>query len=162
MTLESTIVPRRSAMNLVRVRYKSYERNLPSSSNKLLPSLLPTVDVQSSVSAAPDTVTHKVCDQIVDVRPDGSPVVAVWTTGSLRTELQAAGKRLEGIWQGQQSPIQPVVDPNHITVAAKRTEAATVEGVFGEMETAMMLDLGSSIPPIWKDVLPHFHGVMKV
>ena len=70
-------------MNLVRVRYKSYERKLPSSSNKSFPSLLLTVDVQNGVSAATDTVTNKVSAQIVDIRPKGissAGSVANWVT----------------------------------------------------------------------------------
>ena len=152
------MVPWRSAMNLVTVRYNSYERKLPSSPNKLLPSLLMTVDVHSSVSAATDTVTHKVSAQIVDVRPEG--IASVGSVANWVTSYRIAGSKetIGGICQGQQSPLEPEVDPNCIIVAVIRTEVATVKWVFGEMETAMMLDSGSSISPIQKDVVSHVHG----
>ena len=89
-------------------------------------------------------------------------MLAVWPAGSLRMGLQAAGKRSGGVCKGQQSPLQPAVDPNYITVVAIRKEAATVKGVFGELETAMMLDSGSSISLIQKDVLSHVSGVTRV
>lgn len=61
----------------------------------------------------------------------GSAVLAVWPPGSLYTELQAAGKQFGGVCQGQQSPFQPTVGLNCITVAALRAEAATIckEGI---------------------------------
>jgi len=97
-----------------------------------------------------------------DLRRQAPSMLAVWPAGSLRTGLQAAGKRSGGVCKGQQLPLQPAVDPNCITVAAIRTEAATVKGVFGELETAMMLDSGSSISLIQKDVLSHVSGVTRV
>ena len=80
----------------------------------------------------------------------------------LYTELQAAGKQSGGVCQGQQSSLQPTVDPNCTTVAALRAEAATIKRVFGEMETAMMLDSGSLISLIQKDALSHIRGVTSV
>ena len=54
-----------------------------SSTNKLLPSLLLTVDVHSSVLAATGRVTHNVSAQIIDIRPKGiysASSVANWVT----------------------------------------------------------------------------------
>ena len=59
-------------------------------------------------------------------------------------------------------PLQSTVDPNCITVAAVRSEAASIKGVFGGVETAMILDSGSSISLIRKDVISHTRGVMRV
>ena len=84
----------RSAMNLVTVRYKSYERKLSSSPNKLLPSLLLTVDIHSSVSAATDTVTHKVCAQIVDVRP--KRIASAGSVANWVTSYRTAGRNNRG------------------------------------------------------------------
>lgn len=47
-------------------------------------------------------------------------------------------------------------------MVAIRIEAATIKGVSEEMETAMMLDVGSSISLIQKDVLSHVREVMRV
>ena len=87
-------------MNLVRVRYKSYERKLPSSSNKSFPSLLLTVDVQNGVSAATDTVTNKVSAQIVDIRPKGisnAGSAANWVTlhGTASSRVTIGGRMPE-------------------------------------------------------------------
>ena len=100
--------------------------------------------------------------QIVDVRSEGifsAGSVANWVTShGTAGSRETIGGRLQG------STVAPPAssDPNCITVAAIRTEAATVKGVFGEMETAMMLDSGSSISLIQKDVLSHASGVTRV
>lgn len=47
-------------------------------------------------------------------------------------------------------------------MAAIRIEAATIKGVSEEMETAIMLDAGSTILLIQKDVLSHVPEVMRV
>ena len=160
---------------------------------------------------------------IVAARPKGSPVLVVWSNRSLCKGLHAAGKRPGGLWQGQQTPLQSTEDPNCIAVAAVRTEAASIKGVFGGVEspwmavlvrkktgelrmcvdyrevnkqtskdayplqlvdevqdclsgstllarkgvfggveTATMLDSGSSISLIQKDVISHTHGVTRV
>ena len=89
-------------------------------------------------------------------------MLAVWPTRSLCKGLHAAGKRPGGVWQGQQTPLQSTIDPNCITVAAVRTEATSIKGVVGGVETAMMLDSGSSISLIQKDMLSHTRGVTRV
>ena len=89
-------------------------------------------------------------------------MLAVWPTRSLCKGLHAAGKRPGGVWQGQQTPLQSTVHPICITVAAVRTEAASIKGVLGGVETAMMLDSGSSIFLIQKDVISHTRGVTRV
>ena len=65
------------------VPHQNYERKLPNLPNKLLPSLLLTVDVHSGVSATTNRVACNVSAQIVNVRPEGissAGSLANWVT----------------------------------------------------------------------------------
>ena len=76
----------------------------------------------------------------------------------------SSGKRAWGACIGQQVPPSTVSpqDVNVITVAAVKTKAATILGKIGGSAVEMMLDSGSSVSLIRRDVIAGLQGIRKI
>ena len=87
----------------------------------------------------------------------------MWKNRTSRTKLPA-GKRTRGAREGQQAPL-PAISPHDagvVTVAAVKPKAAATEGRLGGVEVEMMLDSGSSVSLIQKDVLSRAQDVVRI
>ena len=87
----------------------------------------------------------------------------MWKNRTSRTKLPA-GKRTRGAREGQQAPL-PAISPHDacvVTVATVKPKAAATEERLGGVEVEMMLDSGSSVSLIQKDVLSRAQDVVRI
>ena len=73
----------------------------------------------------------------------------------------SAGKRPRGACQRQQAPTASTVSLHRsvVTVATTKSKAATVWGELGDAKADVMLDSGSSVSLVWKQMLSRILSV---
>ena len=87
----------------------------------------------------------------------------MWETQTSRKGLPS-GKRTRDACVGQQAPL-PAICPHDaciVTVVAIKPKAAATEGRLGGVEVEMMLDSGSSVSLIQKNMLSRAQDVVRI
>ena len=85
----------------------------------------------------------------------------IWTNGTLRQGGPSAGKRHGDACVGQQAPPSPI-SPNVVTVAVVESRASVITGRLRGVSVGIMLDSGSSISLVQRDVLLQAQDVVQV
>ena len=98
----------------------------------------------------------------LDVGRISDPAIIVADSDTLRGVVVIRGWEWKwGVCDGQQASQQPV-SPDAIMVATVKEHATVIVGKVGGDCIEIMLDSGSSVSLVSRDLLSHIHGAIKI